>query len=55
MKKLARICVDEVTDGGDIAKKLESVLNSEVAIADPQKCKQVFIPKKTSDSPLEDY
>ena len=36
MRSFAKICT-EVPDGGDIAKKLEGVLNSEVAICDANK------------------
>ena len=35
MRSFAKICVD-LPDGGEIAKKLEGVLNSEVAITDSQ-------------------
>ena len=36
MKEFARICV-ALPDDGDIASKLEKVLNSEIAIKDPKK------------------
>lgn len=42
-------------DGGDIARKLEGVLNSEVAISDPAKSPRVFQPTQTDDKPIEDY
>jgi len=51
MRSFAKICVNEITDGGEIAKKLEGVLNSEVAIADSKKA-QVFKPKEHK---MEDY
>ena len=54
MRKFGKVCV-EVADGGDIAKKLESVLNAEVAVVDPKKCTRSFVPTKTSDAPLQDY
>lgn len=55
MRKFAQVCV-ELQDGGEIAKKLEGVLNSEVAIADPRKSSRAFVPKQSSDySTLEDY
>ena len=44
MRTFAKICV-EIPDGGDLAKRLERVLNEEVAILDPEKS-QVFKPKE---------
>ena len=44
MRSFAKICVNELSDGGEIAKKLEAVLNSDVAIGDSKKA-QVFKPK----------
>ena len=43
MRSFAKICVG-VQDGGDIAKRLEGVLNTEVAICDSSKG-QAFNPK----------
>jgi len=54
MRKFARVCVN-VDDGGDIAKRLEGVLNSEIAIADPSVSKRAFTPTYTDDAALEDY
>lgn len=54
MRKFARVCVN-VDDGGDIAKRLEGVLNSEIAIADPKVSKRAFTPTYTDDAALEDY
>ena len=51
MRNFAKICV-EVPDGGDLAKKLERVLNEEVAILDADKS-QAFKPKE--HRPREDY
>jgi len=45
MRSFAQICVN-LPDGGDIAKKLEGVLNTSIAIADPTKT-SVFKPKVT--------
>ena len=36
MRSFAKICV-EVQDGGDLAKRLERVLNEEVAILDAER------------------
>ena len=52
MRSFAKICVD-IPDGGDIAKKLEVVLNSEVAICDASKA-EVYKPKDFSIQD-EDY
>ena len=45
MRSFAKICVNDLNDGREIAKKLEGVLNSEIAIADPAKA-QVFTPQE---------
>lgn len=50
MRSFAKICV-EVQDGGDLAKRLERVLNEEVAILDPERM-QVYKPKERQ---REDY
>ena len=52
MRKFSQVCVK--TDS-DLAKKLEGVLNSEIAIADPNKCGRVYKPTKSVDQSLEDY
>ena len=52
MRRFAKICVEDVQDGGDVAKRLEGVLNSEVAICDVSKS-EVFQPK--DHSAREDY
>ena len=52
MRRFAKICVEDVQDGGDVAKRLEGVLNSEVAICDVSKS-EVFRPK--DHSAREDY
>jgi len=44
MRKFAQVCVG-LADGGDMARKLEGVLNSEIAIADPTKSSRVFKPE----------
>ena len=46
MRSFAKICVD-LPDEGNIAKKLEGVLNADVAICDSDKA-QVFKPKDYS-------
>ena len=51
MRKFAKICT-EIQDDGVIAKRLEGVLNTEVAICDPAKA-EVFKPKDFSKK--EDY
>jgi len=53
MRSFAQICVN-LPDGGDIAKKLEGVLNTNFAIADRAKA-SVFTPKVNEDSRPEDY
>jgi len=53
MRSFAQICVN-LPDGGDIAKKLEGVLNSSIAIADSNKA-SVFKPKVTKNSHPADY
>jgi hypothetical protein len=53
MRSFAQICVD-LPDGGDIAKRLEGVLNTNFAIADKAKA-TIFNPKVTEDTRPEDY
>ena len=43
MREFARVCV-EINDGGEVAKRLEGVLNSEVAVADQKKTGPVYRP-----------
>ena len=43
MREFARVCV-EINDGGEVAKRLEGVLNAEVAVADPKKTGPVYGP-----------
>ena len=51
MRNFAKICVD-IPDGGEIAKRLEGVLNAEVAIFDSKKG-QAFSPKDHTQ--MKDY
>lgn len=51
MRQFAKACVN-IQDGGQIAKKLEGVLNATVAISDPAK-ETVF--KPNADRGLKDY
>ena len=54
MRSFGRICVSEIQDGGIIAKRLEALLNKQIAIADPSK-QAAFNPEKTGGRPLKDY
>ena len=55
MRAFGKVCLD-LNDGGDIAKKLEGLLNSEVAIRDAGKCASHALDSLVgNDAPLEDY
>ena len=54
MRSFGRICVSEIQDGGIIAKRLEALLNKQIAISDPSK-QAAFNPEKTGGRPLADY
>jgi len=51
MRSFAKICT-EIPDDGEIAKKLEGLLNTEVAIMDSEK-EQVFQPRQKMNNDEE--